>query len=100
MLWRWRDHGPDRRYVTMLGKVKEAKGWGFAKASLILVFATQAPLLFIVCLPIQLGQFGTSPVGLLEKMGAFIALFGIVFESIGDWQLTRFRKNPRKTPAR
>jgi len=94
MLWRWRNHGPDRRYVTMLGRAKEARGWGFAKATLILVFATQAPLLFIVCLPIQLGQVGASPVGLLGKIGAAAALFGIVFETVGDWQLTRFRKNP------
>ena len=95
MLWRWRDHGPDRRYQVMLGRAQEAKGWGFAKATLLLVFATQAPLLFIVCLPVQLGQVDAAPpVGTLGWIGAAMALTGIVFESIGDWQLTRFRKNP------
>ena len=56
MLWRWRDHGTDRRYVALLGKAEAQRGWSFAKASALLVFATQAPLLFIVCLPVQLGQ--------------------------------------------
>ena len=59
------------------------------------MFATQAPLLFIVCLPVQLGQIDAAPpVGALGMIGAGMALVGIVFESVGDWQLTRFRKNP------
>ncbi len=95
LLWRWRVHGPDRRYHTMFAKAKETKGWGFAKASLLMVFATQAPLLFIVCLPVQLGQIDAAPpLGMLGIAGAAIALVGISFESIGDAQLTAFRKNP------
>ncbi len=95
LLWRWRDHGPDRRYATMLGKAQETKGWGFAKASLLMVFATQAPLLFIVCLPVQLGQIDLAPpIGMLGIAGAVIALIGIAFETVGDAQLTRFRRDP------
>lgn len=94
LLWRWRDHGPDRRYQTMFAKAQEAKGWGFAKASLLLVFATQAPLLFIVCLPVQLGQIDAAPgVGVIGIVGAVIAVIGIAFETIGDAQLTRFRRD-------
>nr|WP_310524686.1 DUF1295 domain-containing protein [Polymorphobacter sp.] len=95
MLWRWRDHGPDRRYATMMGKAETHRGWSFAKASGLLVFATQAPLLFLVCLPVQLGQVdATPPIGALAILGAVLALTGIAFETIGDWQLTAFRKNP------
>jgi steroid 5-alpha reductase family enzyme len=95
LLWRWRRHGPDRRYRTMFARALEAKGWGFAKASLLLVFATQAPLLFIVCLPVQLGQIDAVPfVGVMGMTGAAIALIGIAFESIGDWQLARFKADP------
>ena len=95
LLWRWRGHGPDRRYRTMFAKAQETKGWGFAKASLLMVFATQAPLLFIVCLPVQLGQIDAQPpVGMLGIAGAAIALIGIAFETIGDAQLTRFRRDP------
>ncbi|HSI19861.1 MAG TPA: DUF1295 domain-containing protein [Sphingomonas sp.] len=95
LLWRWRDHGPDRRYQTMFAKAQEHKGWGFAKASLLMVFALQAPLLFIVCLPVQLGQIDAAPtVGAIGWAGAALALIGIAFESIGDAQLVRFRRDP------
>ncbi|MES2441543.1 MAG: DUF1295 domain-containing protein [Pseudomonadota bacterium] len=92
LLWRWRKQGPDRRYRTMFARAEAAKGWGFAKASLLLVFAIQAPLLFIVCLPVQLGQLDPGPpVGVLGIAGAALVAFGILFETIGDAQLTRFR---------
>jgi steroid 5-alpha reductase family enzyme len=95
LLNRWRNHGPDRRYEKMFAKAQEAKGWGFAKASLLLVFATQAPLLFIVCLPVQLGMIDAGPpLGALGIVGAVIAVIGIAFETIGDAQLTRFRRDP------
>lgn len=96
LFWRWRSHGPDRRYRTMLGKAEAQRGWSFAKASLLLVFLTQASLLFIVCLPVQLGQMEPSPAPLtpLAYAGAALALVGIFFETVGDWQLTRFRKDP------
>ncbi len=95
MLWRWRDHGPDRRYQAMLGKAKERKGWGFGKATALLVFATQAPLLFIVCLPVQLGQLdSTTPIGGLAMVGIVLAIIGIIFETVGDAQLVRFKRDP------
>lgn len=95
LLWRWRQHGPDRRYVTMFGKAKEAKGWDFGQASARMVYLTQAPLLFIVCLPVQLGQIDSAPpVGVIGILGAGVALIGIAFETIGDWQLVRFRADP------
>jgi steroid 5-alpha reductase family enzyme len=95
LLNRWRNHGPDRRYEKMFAHAQEKRGWGFAKASLLLVFATQAPLLFIVCLPVQLGQIDAGPpVGALGIMGVAVAVIGIAFETIGDAQLTRFRRDP------
>ncbi|MBY8822064.1 DUF1295 domain-containing protein [Sphingomonas colocasiae] len=95
MIWRWRDHGPDRRYQALLGKAESAKGWSFAKASALLVFATQAPLLFVVCLPVQLGQVDAAPaVGVLGWIGAGVALAGILFETVGDAQLVRFKRDP------
>ena len=79
----------------MMGKAQSERGWGFAKASLILVFALQAPLQFIVCLPIQLGQLAhTTQLGQLATAGLSLALIGIVFETVGDWQLARFKGNP------
>lgn len=95
LLWRWRQHGPDRRYVTMFAKAKEARGWGFGQASARMVYLTQAPLLFIVCLPVQLGQVDPlPPVGAVAIIGAVVAVVGIAFETIGDWQLVQFRRDP------
>lgn len=96
LLARWRSHGPDRRYRTMLGKAESERGWGFAKASLLLVFLLQAPLQFIVALPVQLGQIAPQPatLGPLAWAGAALALVGLAFETIGDAQLNAFRKDP------
>jgi steroid 5-alpha reductase family enzyme len=95
LLWRWRKHGPDRRYATMMGLAQKERGWSYGKASLLLVFALQMPLQFVVSLPVQLGQIEpTGALGLLGWLGAIIALVGIGFESLGDWQLVRFKANP------
>lgn len=96
MLWRWRDHGPERRYQALIGKAERDKGWGFAKASGLLIFATQAPLLFVVCLPVQLGQIGSATaLGWLAYAGIALAVIGILFETIGDAQLVRFKRDPK-----
>jgi steroid 5-alpha reductase family enzyme len=93
---RWMKEGEDPRYARILGRLMEKKGWGFAKASLIQVFLLQAPLLYFVCLPAQLGQVDGSPadLGLLAWIGAALALIGIGFETIGDWQLRQFKADP------
>lgn len=94
MLWRWRHHGPDRRYVALLDRAKRNRGWGFGKASFLLVFATQVPLLFVVCLPVQLGQIDVAPpLALLGYGGAALAVFGIIIESLADYQLVRFKSD-------
>jgi steroid 5-alpha reductase family enzyme len=96
MLWRWRDHGPDGRYVRMLDKAKAERGWGYGYAAFRLVFLLQMPLLWLVCLPVQLGQVSAEPadLGVVGWIGAGLALFGLTFETLADWQLVRFKKNP------
>ena len=93
---RWRREGEDPRYKRILGSVMDKKGWSFGKASLLQVFLLQAPLLFIVCLPAQLGQLSVGPlaIGALGWIGAAVALIGISFESVGDAQLKAFKADP------
>ena len=93
---RWRAHGPDRRYVRMMEKAKAERGWGYGQASLRLVFLLQAPLMWIVALPVQLGQMDCTParIGWLGWTGAAISIFGIAFETVADAQVTRFRADP------
>ncbi len=92
---RWLSHGPDPRYVRMMEKA-QAKGMSYPMATLTKVFLTQAPMLWIVSLPVQLGQFATAPaeLGPLAFIGIALAAIGILFESIGDFQLARFRRDP------
>jgi steroid 5-alpha reductase family enzyme len=96
LLWRWRHHGPDPRYDVMMRKAKERRGWSYAYASLRLVFLTQAPMLWLTSLPVQLGQMtdGPDPLGALAFAGIGLTAFGIAFETIGDWQLVRFKADP------
>jgi steroid 5-alpha reductase family enzyme len=95
LLWRWRKQGPDRRYSTMMGLAQKERGWGYAKASLLLVFALQMPLQFVVALPVQLGQIkATGSLGALALAGVALAVIGIAFESLGDWQLVQFKGDP------
>lgn len=92
---RWRAHGEDPRYARLLGKARAEGRYG--SAALKLVFAPQALLLFVTCLPAQLGVLASglpAPVGGLAMVGAGLWLVGIVFEAVGDRQLNRFRADP------
>ncbi|MDT0509245.1 DUF1295 domain-containing protein [Novosphingobium sp. MMS21-SN21R] len=92
---RWRAHGEDPRYAKMLGKAR-AEG-RFGSAALKFVFAPQALLLFITCLPAQMGVLASStpaPLGALAFAGAALWLLGITFEAVSDAQLNAFRADP------
>lgn len=91
---RWLRNGEDKRYQSLLARLT-ARGLPWPLATLIFVFALQGVLLLLVCLPVQIGQaFATPPVGWLGWTGAALALFGLVFEALGDRQLERFRADP------
>lgn len=95
---RWRGHGEDSRYARMLGKAKERGK--FASAALAYVFAPQAVLLFITCLPAQIGVLASSSparLGWLAWVGLALWLIGMTFETLGDAQLKTFRADPANT---
>jgi steroid 5-alpha reductase family enzyme len=95
---RWRAQGEDVRYARMLGKARHDGKYGAAAAR---VFAVQAVLLFITCLPAQLGVLASrdAGIGLLAASGGALWLIGFAFEAIGDWQLNRFRADPANKGA-
>ncbi|MCF8880071.1 DUF1295 domain-containing protein [Hyphobacterium sp. SN044] len=92
LLWRWRKEGADKRYVALLSK---AKG-NVHVHSLTKVFLLQGVLLWVVSLPVQLGQIPATPagVGVIGWAGAALCAIGIFFESVGDWQMARFKGDP------
>lgn len=91
---RWRSAGEDPRYTKILGPARD-KG-RFASGAFKRVFGPQAVLLWITCLPAQMGAAasGSAAVGALAMAGAALWLLGMVFETVGDWQLARFRADP------
>jgi steroid 5-alpha reductase family enzyme len=89
----WRNHGKpeDYRYRAM------RKRWGsrFPIVSLGTVFAFQGLMMWIVSLPVQLGQADATPdLGPVAAVGVIAWLVGLFFEVVGDAQLSRFRADP------
>ncbi|HUQ12394.1 MAG TPA: DUF1295 domain-containing protein [Steroidobacteraceae bacterium] len=82
--------GEDPRYVA----IRERNTPGFAVKSLYLVFWLQAGLAWVISLPLYGAFASTEPVGALDYMGVALWVLGFVFEAVGDWQLSRFKKDP------
>jgi len=85
----WRNWGEpeDRRYQA----VRRRNEPGFALKSLYLVFGLQAVLAWIVSAPLLATAGARMPESWIELAGAALALFGIVYETVADWQAARWR---------
>lgn len=88
-----RGHPEDRRYAAM----RESRGKDFWWFSWFSVFALQAIILWFVSLPLQFAAVERSANGWgwLDALGIALWGAGFAFESIGDWQLARFKAEPR-----
>jgi len=88
-----RNHGKgeDFRYRAM----RKHYGSRFALVSLVTVYALQGVLMFVVSLPVQLGQTDPTPkVAAIAYIGVALWSVGLFFETVGDAQLTRFKADP------
>jgi steroid 5-alpha reductase family enzyme len=90
LAWRNIGKGEDHRYVAM----RERHGRRFPLVSLVTVFGLQGVLMWAVSLPVQAGQLGTAPIGWLDAVGVAIWGVGLFFETVGDFQLARFKADP------
>lgn len=91
ILVRNRGRGEDPRYAAM------RKRWGRRAVlrSYLQVFMLQGTLLIVVAAPVViLNHAPSGPVGLLAFSGIAIWIAGFVFESVGDAQLARFKRDP------
>ena len=88
----WRNWGKpeDYRYVAM----RERHGRRFPLVSLLTVFGLQGTLMWIVSLPIQVGIVKAEAMQLPVAIGTVLYLVGLLFESLGDYQLACFKANP------
>ena len=88
----WRNWGKpeDYRYAAM----RERHGNKFPLVSLLTVFVLQGVIMWVVSLPIQVGIAGSLPPLLPAWLGVGCYAIGMFFESMGDYQLARFKANP------
>jgi steroid 5-alpha reductase family enzyme len=88
----WRNHGQpeDPRYQDMLDKAKGNKNL----YALRKVYLLQAAILWLATVPVQAGMGERAAAGPLAIGGAVLFAVGFFFESVGDWQLYRFKADP------
>lgn len=91
--WRNWEQGEDYRYRAM----REKHGRSFAWKSLFTVFLLQGALTWFISLPIQLvlAAEDTLPIDSWPVIvGTVVFVAGLLFETVGDWQLARFKARP------
>lgn len=90
LAWRkWRQP-EDHRYAAL----RQQFGQRFWWVSLVVVFGLQAIILWVVSLPLAVAALSRSQLNWVDWLGAIIWLCGVTFESVGDFQLARFKANP------
>jgi steroid 5-alpha reductase family enzyme len=89
--WRNWGHGEDRRYVAIRARNQPHFEW----KSLYLIFVLQALLAWVVSMPLLGSILSRTSWGWTDIIGASLWLVGMVFETGGDWQLARFKADPK-----
>ncbi|HEX4662220.1 MAG TPA: DUF1295 domain-containing protein, partial [Candidatus Saccharimonadales bacterium] len=82
----------DKRYRAMRESWKGSE----ALNAYSRIFLVQGLSLLVIVIPvIWTNTLSSSPLNLLDLIGAAVWLFGFLFETVGDFQLRRFIKNPK-----
>jgi len=89
----WRNHGQPEDYRYQ--EIRANNEPGFRFKSLYIVFLLQAALAWVISLPLAAAISGTGDFGILDLAGIGLWVAGMVFEAVGDYQLSQFRKDPR-----
>ena len=87
-----RNHGAGEDYRYQ--RIRANNEPYFQYKSFYIVFAFQGFLAWVICLPALAAVSGQAAPGPLDFAAVALWLTGFAFEAIGDWQLTRFRRDP------
>ena len=90
LLVRAMGHGEDFRYQNFRAKWGH-KYWWF---SYFQTFVLQGVILWLVSAPLAAAAAGTTGPWFLDGLAAVLWLIGFAFEAGGDWQLSKFKKDP------
>jgi len=93
LAWRNTGKGEDFRYREFRKKYGEKRYWWI---SFFQTFLLQGFLMWLISAPLLGAQYyGTEKnIGILDYIGIFFWLTGILFETGGDFQLAAFKANP------
>jgi steroid 5-alpha reductase family enzyme len=83
-------HEEDRRYQAIRARNEP----NFRTKALWRVFGIQALLAWVISIPLFGAVGSNAPLGWLDYAGIALWAIGFIFEAGGDWQLSRFLKNP------
>jgi steroid 5-alpha reductase family enzyme len=89
--WRNRGEAEDHRYREIRARNQPHFEW----KSLYLVFALQGVLAWTVSASLFAALASSEPLNALDVIGAIVIVFGLVFETVGDAQLARFKSRPQ-----
>ncbi|MDD4748194.1 MAG: DUF1295 domain-containing protein [Salinivirgaceae bacterium] len=90
--WRNIGKGEDFRYQQFRKDYGPKRYWWF---SFFQTFLLQGVLMMIVSLPLLGANTRSGEITMLDYFGIAIWIIGFVFEAGGDFQLSRFKKNPK-----
>ena len=88
ILSRSRGQGEDPRYAAMLERATGSR----ARYALLHIYLPQGLVMWFVSLPVQMAMVVQGGVGWVLWLGVAVWALGFVFESVGDLQLARFRR--------
>ncbi len=93
LAWRKRGHGEDPRYTALINHLGAEKRH---RITLTRVFLLQGVIMWLVAAPVMVAMTLTEPraLGIAAWAGAAVWAIGFAFESIGDWQMARFKADP------
>jgi steroid 5-alpha reductase family enzyme len=77
----------DRRYQA----IRKRNEPHFALKSLYLVFGLQAVMAWVISAPVASAISSSSDLTLLDFLGTAVTLFGLMFETVADAQLAKFK---------
>jgi steroid 5-alpha reductase family enzyme len=82
--------GEDHRYQA-IRRNNEPHFW---LKSIYLVFGLQGVLAWVISLPLLAAMLAPGPLGPAALAGLLLWAAGLFFETVGDWQLARFKGDP------
>lgn len=88
----WRNWGEpeDRRYRVIRKKYAP----NFAFKSLFIIFIFQSVLAWVILMPLWPAITNNVAFSFWDALAIALGLAGFFFESVADWQLSRFKSNP------